>query len=474
MDRGGRHAAELGPLLHGVLRLHARRPRRGGRDLDRAAAARDRPAGRHHPRLPDADGPPAARARRRGRRCCAPDLIGPGDQGVVQDPEAIAIMFDTMRRGRPGAVRPGTTIEWDFTDAAPWHLALDNGASRAVQGRAPHADLTLRLRLPTGPTSSPAARTRGADAAPAAAAEGEPAGVAPAAEGLRLTLDVRDARRGLNSIIEGGVSRSRSRRARTAPTFRRYPTKTRDGSADRPRTRRRPLPSLDDAVSGRHKRPRANRRPTHHKLARCRAMDEQGTSPGGVTRRRLIRAAALTAATTALPARAQAATKPKASAAQSATADVVVVGAGLAGLTAARDLVAAGRCRRPRGARPRGRARAQRRPRQRRHHRGRRRVHRPHPGPHRRPGQGRGRRHLPDLQHRRQHLLPRRDGHPLQLVGPARPGAARPHGRGRGREGDPPARRHGQDDPARRAVDGGAGQGVGLADLRDVEARQRR
>ena len=65
-------------------------------------------------------------------------------------------------------------------------------------------------------------------------------------------------------------------------------------------------------------------------------------------------------------------------------------------------------------------------------------------------------------------------GDALQLVGPARPGAARPHGRGRGREGDPPARRHGQDDPARRAVDGAAGQGVGLADLRDLEARQRR
>ena len=44
-------------------------------------------------------------------------------------------------------------------------------------------------------------------------------------------------------------------------------------------------------------------------------MDEQGTPPGGVTRRRLIGAAAATAATTALPARAQAATKPKATAA---------------------------------------------------------------------------------------------------------------------------------------------------------------
>jgi len=72
-------------------------------------------------------------------------------------------------------------------------------------------------------------------------------------------------------------------------------------------------------------------------------MDEQGTSPGGVTRRRLIVAAAATAAAGALPARAHAATRPQASAAQSATADVVVIGAGLAGLTAARDLLAAGR-----------------------------------------------------------------------------------------------------------------------------------
>src|SRR5690348_1911706 len=72
------------------------------------------------------------------------------------------------------------------------------------------------------------------------------------------------------------------------------------------------------------------------------AMDEQETSPGGVTRRRLIGAAAATAAATALPTRAQAA-KPTATDATTSPADVVVVGAGLAGLTAARDLVAAGR-----------------------------------------------------------------------------------------------------------------------------------
>ena len=112
-------------------------------------------------------------------------------------------------------------------------------------------------------------------------------------------------------------------------------------------------------------------------------MDEKGTSPGGVTRRRLIGAAAARAAARpAGPRRGR--DQAEGRAASGATADVVVVGAGLAGLTAARDLVAAGQDgRRTRGARPGRRAGAQRRPRQRGDHRGRRRVHRAHPGPHR-------------------------------------------------------------------------------------------
>ena len=64
VDLGRGQAAQLGPLVHRVLRLHPGGHGRGGRDLDRAAPARHRPADRHHPRLPDADGPAAARARR--------------------------------------------------------------------------------------------------------------------------------------------------------------------------------------------------------------------------------------------------------------------------------------------------------------------------------------------------------------------------------------------------------------------------
>jgi hypothetical protein len=101
------------------------------------------------PRFPlPMDLPPRERARR-GQKLLQANLIGPGDGPVVQDPEAVAIMFDTIaRQADAAAVAPGTTIAWDFTDGAPWHLVLDaTGGSRAVAGPAAHPDLTLRCRF---------------------------------------------------------------------------------------------------------------------------------------------------------------------------------------------------------------------------------------------------------------------------------------------------------------------------------------
>jgi ribonucleotide reductase beta subunit family protein with ferritin-like domain len=93
------------------------------------------------------DLPPRERALR-GQKLLRAGFIGPGDEGIARDPEAIEIMFDTLRRGAiTDGVRPGTTIEWDFADAEPWHLVLDNGGSRALPGRAPRADLRLRCRF---------------------------------------------------------------------------------------------------------------------------------------------------------------------------------------------------------------------------------------------------------------------------------------------------------------------------------------
>ena len=134
--------------LHGVLRLHLRGPRRGRGRLARAEAARDRPRRARPPALPAADGRLRARARPPGPELLRANLIGPGDGPVVQDPEAVAILFDSLaRQADTRAVAPGTTIAWAFEDAPSWHLVLDPGGSAAVAGARPDADLTLRCRF---------------------------------------------------------------------------------------------------------------------------------------------------------------------------------------------------------------------------------------------------------------------------------------------------------------------------------------
>jgi hypothetical protein len=63
-----------------------------------------------------------------------------------RDHEAQRVLFDTVRRGvdpEYGLGRP-TVLQWEFTDADPWHLRIDNGATAAEPGRIEGADLTLR------------------------------------------------------------------------------------------------------------------------------------------------------------------------------------------------------------------------------------------------------------------------------------------------------------------------------------------
>jgi putative sterol carrier protein len=38
-------------------------------------------------------------------------------------------------------------LQWDFTDADPWHIRIDNGNSEAIAGRAPSADVTFTTSL---------------------------------------------------------------------------------------------------------------------------------------------------------------------------------------------------------------------------------------------------------------------------------------------------------------------------------------
>jgi hypothetical protein len=100
------------------------------------------------PRFPlPMDVPPRERAER-GLKMVSTGLIGPGDTTVHADEETMALLFDVVRRqADASAVRPGTVIQWDFPDAQPWYLSLDNGSTAARKGRAPHADVTLQVRF---------------------------------------------------------------------------------------------------------------------------------------------------------------------------------------------------------------------------------------------------------------------------------------------------------------------------------------
>ena len=94
------------------------------------------------------DMPAAARAAR-GLTLLRAGYLGERNGGVKPSPEATAMLFDGLRRQIDASVAPGATIQWDFSDAEPWHLRIAGpGAPTAVApGRAEDPDLTFHCRL---------------------------------------------------------------------------------------------------------------------------------------------------------------------------------------------------------------------------------------------------------------------------------------------------------------------------------------
>ena len=91
------------------------------------------------------DLPPRERGER-GITLMKSGYLGPKHNWRGPDEASHALVFDQLRRNAAdGVVKPGTTLQWDFTDAEPWHLVLDNGSTRAVRGAA--ASPALRFRL---------------------------------------------------------------------------------------------------------------------------------------------------------------------------------------------------------------------------------------------------------------------------------------------------------------------------------------
>jgi Ribonucleotide reductase, small chain/SCP-2 sterol transfer family len=92
------------------------------------------------------DMPASARAQR-GLTLLRAGYLGEPNGPVTPNPEATAMLFDGLRRQIDPAAAPGATIQWDFSDAEPWHLRIDNGSTSVAPGLTEHADLTFHCRL---------------------------------------------------------------------------------------------------------------------------------------------------------------------------------------------------------------------------------------------------------------------------------------------------------------------------------------
>jgi hypothetical protein len=75
-------------------------------------------------------------------------LMGEGNGAPPRDPATMALLFDMLRRGvDPRVTLPAPlTLQWDFPDAEPWHLRVDNGSSAAQPGFADQPDVTYKVR----------------------------------------------------------------------------------------------------------------------------------------------------------------------------------------------------------------------------------------------------------------------------------------------------------------------------------------
>src|SRR5215210_3488782 len=90
---------------------------------------------------------PGARARRIVAMLQA-GLLGERNGSAPRDPATMELLFDSLRRGVDSRQAPQAplTLQWEFPDAEPWHLRLDNGSTAVAAGYVEGADVTYRVR----------------------------------------------------------------------------------------------------------------------------------------------------------------------------------------------------------------------------------------------------------------------------------------------------------------------------------------
>jgi hypothetical protein len=73
-------------------------------------------------------------------------VIGEPGQDPDSSPEIQQLYFESVGRAIDPRVVNGHapfTVQWRFSDAQPWHLVVDNGATRTAAGEAADPDVTL-------------------------------------------------------------------------------------------------------------------------------------------------------------------------------------------------------------------------------------------------------------------------------------------------------------------------------------------
>jgi hypothetical protein len=75
-------------------------------------------------------------------------LFGEGNGAVRRDPATMELLFDSLRRGVDHRHAPPgpLTLQWDFPDAEPWHMRVENGATAVAPGYVAGADVIYRAR----------------------------------------------------------------------------------------------------------------------------------------------------------------------------------------------------------------------------------------------------------------------------------------------------------------------------------------
>jgi ribonucleotide reductase beta subunit family protein with ferritin-like domain len=90
---------------------------------------------------------PAQERARRGLALLRAGYLGAPNGLVRPEPAVTAILFDGLRRQVDASIAPGAKIQWEFTDAEPWYLRIDNGSTSVAPGRVERPDLTFRCRF---------------------------------------------------------------------------------------------------------------------------------------------------------------------------------------------------------------------------------------------------------------------------------------------------------------------------------------